>query len=71
MAFEGQFKVGDRVKALVDDYEAHWGKDLAVLYMDEDTGYGVGPVGNDPTAHHDGENGWLWYFPEEVGPVGE
>lgn len=67
--FEGQFKVGDRVKALVEDYPYHEGKDLVVLYMDEDSGYGVGPVGNDPKAAHNVEDGWLWYFPEEVGPV--
>lgn len=66
--FEGQFTVGDRVQALCDDYECHQGKDLVVLYMDGDPGYGVGVVGNDPTLDHC-KDGWLWYHPDEVGPV--
>jgi hypothetical protein len=34
--------------------------------MDEDTGYGIGPEGNDPDLHHDPRHGWLWYVPKEV-----
>ncbi len=68
--FEGQFKVGDRVKALVHDFAPHEGRDdLVILYMGQDAGYGVGPAGNDPDMHHSSQKGWLWYLPEEVGPV--
>jgi hypothetical protein len=64
--FEGEFKVGDKVKALVNDFESHNGReDLVVLYMDQDEGYGVGPEGNDPDKDHD-KDGWFWYFPDEI-----
>lgn len=71
--FVGEFEVGDRVKVIPGpnndsySYLSHRDrKDLVVLYMDEDTGYGVGPLGNDPDIHHDGDDGWLWYYPDEL-----
>lgn len=68
-AFVGEFGIGDRVKVVSDvvAFPSHQGReDLVVLYMDADTGYGVGPLGNDPDKHHNGDYGWLWYFPEEL-----
>lgn len=65
--FEGKFKVGDKVNAYDPSFTEHRGRtDLVVLYMDEDTGYGIGPEGNDPALHHDPKHGWLWYVPNEV-----
>jgi hypothetical protein len=65
--FKGEFTIGDKVNTYDPNFTDHIGRDdLVVLYMDEDTGYGVGPEGNDPDMHHDAEHGWLWYFPGEV-----
>lgn len=71
--YEGEFEVGDRVKIIPGPWNSdssylvhHDRDDLVVLYMDEDAGYGVGPLGNDPDKHHNGNEGWLWYYPEEL-----
>lgn len=68
-----KFKVGDRVTALVEDYSAHEGKDLEVMFVDKEYegiehGYGVGIVGNDPEVLHDGKRGWLYYTEDELAP---
>lgn len=48
-------------------YGSHKGADNLVVLKDSNTGYGVGPVGNDPDKYHDCD-GWLYYNDDKVTP---
>jgi hypothetical protein len=65
--WQPEFQVGDTVRGHDRMYwPEHANKPLVVLYMDSDIGYGVGLPGNSADRAHNIDEGWVWYYPEQI-----